>query len=334
MYMLTFSKYAKQSRAGRAVLLLALALTLVSCVPVVTPAPLATYTPLPTYTPYPTPEPLPTYTPAPTAEPAAQGQAASCSGVPVISSLTVSPEAIQVGESATLQWGLVSNAQAAVLVSPEGRVGVPTPGQTTVQPNHSTTYSLFAICGNSIVQEHVTLFVDVPGGCEGVPVIESLSAEPQTIQPGDVTTLRWGAVENASAAVLASPEKKLGVGTPGEQIVAPSQTTTYALVAFCGTDFVQKNVTVTVEGEATCEGAPVISSFTANPSTINKGESSLLQWGLVANARGAYLAAGDSITGVATPGELEVTPEQTTGYTLVAYCGANLVKSDVLVTVE
>ena len=37
---------------------------------------------------------------------------------------------------------------------------------------------------------------------------------------------------NASAAVLLSPEGKLGVPTPGELVVEPSQTTTYALVAW------------------------------------------------------------------------------------------------------
>jgi hypothetical protein len=117
-------------------------------------------------------------------------------------------------------------------------------------------------------------------------------------------------------------------------IVEPNQTTTYALVAFCGSDVVQKNVTVTVEGTSTCSGAPLISSFTANPATIQKGESSTLEWGLVANANGAYLTDGKEITGVATPGQQAVTPDRTTTYTLVAFCGSNLVASEVAVTVE
>lgn len=176
--------------------------------------------------------------------------------------------------------------------------------------------------------------VEVPAGCSGVPEITSFSAEPATVQPGRTSILKWGPVENAGAAVLVSPEGKDGVGTPGEKIVGPNQTTTYALVAFCGSHVVQKNVTVTVEGTSTCSGAPLISSFTANPAAIQKGESSTLEWGLVANANGAYLTDGKEITGVATPGEYIVTPDRTTSYALVAFCGGSIVQSDVTITVD
>ncbi|MCB9106359.1 MAG: hypothetical protein H6633_19265 [Anaerolineales bacterium] len=326
---------------------LVLVIILAACAPAATPAPLATYTPLPTYTPYPTPEPLPTleplptYTPPPTAEAASPTEEAaaspsgtSCEGVPVISSFTANPTTIQVGESASLEWGLVSNAQAAELVSPDGRLGVPTPGQTTVQPNHTTTYSLYAICGQVVVQQQVTVEVEAPTDCEGVPSIETFTANPTTIKAGETSTLEWGAVTNAKAAVLLSVEGKVGVPTPGDMVVEPSQTTTYALVAFCGTDVVQKNVTVEVTDTESCDGQPVISSFTADPPTIKAGESSKLEWGLVANARGAYLTDGTSITGVATPGDETVTPTETTTYKLVAFCGANIVRSNITVTVE
>jgi len=59
-----------------------------------------------------------------------------------------------------------------------------------------------------------------------------------------------------------------------------------------------------------------------------------LQWGLVANASGVYLTDGEVIIGVATPGQEVVKPEQTTTYALVAFCGGNIVQSDLTVTVE
>ena len=295
------------------------------------PARAPTYTPYPTYTPFPTLAPPPADTPLP---PSSGEDDAQCSGTPVISSFTASPTTIQVGETATLQWGLVSNAHAAVLVSPDGRLGVETPGSTLVQPDQTTTYSLYGICGNTTVQHQVTVNVEVPGGCSGTPEITSFTANPSTIQPGQTTKLQWGPVENASAAVLLGPEGKEGVATPGEVVIEPNQTTTYALVAFCGRDAVQKNVTVTVEGTETCTGAPVISTFTAEPDTIVEGESTTLQWGLVANASGVYLTDGEVIIGVATPGQEVVNPEQTTTYALVAFCGGNIVQSDLTVTVE
>ncbi len=305
--------------------LLILVALVVACGP--TAEPLPTYPPLPTYTPYPTPAPVPTSAPASSA-------GAQCSGTPVISSFTAQPTTIQVGQTATLQWGLVANAQGALLVSPDGRLGVATPGQTTVQPNQTTTYSVYAVCGSTVVQQQVTVNVEVPGGCSGVPVIEAFAASPTTIQPGQTATLQWGAVANASAAVLVSPAGKKGVATPGQMVIEPNQTTTYALVAFCGNEVVQKNTTITVEGTTTCSGAPIISSFAANPAAVKKGESTMLQWGLVANSSGAYLTDGTEIIGIATPGELALAPDQTTTYTLVSFCGSNITMSDVVVTVE
>jgi hypothetical protein len=315
-----------RAAASGVVAILALALMLAACGPA-TPAP--THPPLPTYTPYPTPLPVPTIAPVPTEAPAGQ-----CSGIPVITAFTANPTTIQVGETATLHWGPVENAQATVLVSPDGRLGVATPGETTVQPDGTTTYALYAACGNTIVQQQVTVEVTVPGGCAGVPDITSFSASPATIQAGQTSTLKWGPVDNASAAILLSPDGKEGVATPGEKVIEPNLTTTYVLVAFCGSDAVQKNVTVEVEDTSSCGGAPVISSFTAEPDTIAKGGSSTLEWGLVANASGAYLTDGEQIIGIATPGREVVAPEQTTVYTLVAFCGGTIVQADQTVTVE
>ena len=71
---------------------------------------------------------------------------------------------------------------------------------------------------------------------------------------------------------VVSPDGKRGVATPGELVVEPNQTTTYALVAFCESDVTQRNVTVTVEGTTTCSGPPVIASFTADQTTIQAHE--------------------------------------------------------------
>jgi|GEM_PF-967776 len=76
---------------------------------------------------------------------------------------------------------------------------------------------------------------------------------------------------------------------------------------------------------------PVISSFGADRTTINRGESTTLRWGLVSNAERVEIDNG--IGGVATPGDHTVAPNQTTTYTLYAYCGGNTRTAQVTITV-
>jgi hypothetical protein len=76
---------------------------------------------------------------------------------------------------------------------------------------------------------------------------------------------------------------------------------------------------------------PVISSFGADQTTINLGQSTTLRWGLVSNAQSVEIDNG--IGGVATPGSATVTPNQTTTYTLSASCSGNVRSAQVTVNV-
>ena len=154
------------------------------------------------------------------------------------------------------------------------------------------------------------------------------------IKPGETSTLSWGLVANAEAAVLASPEGKEGVGTPGQYVVQPSQTTTYVLGAFCGDQVVKRYATVAVEGPQDCSGTPTIPYFTASPSLIPKGQSSTLEYGKVSNASGAYLKGPEGISGVGTPGQTVVQPAGTTTYALYANRGSTITKKEATIYVE
>jgi hypothetical protein len=77
---------------------------------------------------------------------------------------------------------------------------------------------------------------------------------------------------------------------------------------------------------------PVISSFGADRTTINRGESTTLRWGLVSNAERVEIDNG--IGGVATPGERGVAPQQTTTYTLRAICRGNTRTAQVTINVN
>ncbi len=83
---------------------------------------------------------------------------------------------------------------------------------------------------------------------------------------------------------------------------------------------------------AGCNGTPVIPSFVASPASILSGGTSTLSWGAVANADSAEIDQG--IGGVATPGNIVVTPSTTTTYTLTARCGNAFATSQVTVFVN
>jgi hypothetical protein len=267
---------------------------------------------------------------APNTSPALQSE---CSGTPIISSFSASPSTVAPGETSTLLWGMVYNAEAVILMAPGQKTGVATPGQMVVHPDQTTTYTLKATCGRSTVKAQVTVAI-VVAPCEGVPKISSFEANPVIIKPGETSTLSWGLVANAQAAVLVTPEGKVGVGTPGQQVVEPSQTTTYVLEAFCGNQVSERYVTVVVEGPTNCSGTPNIGYFTANPSVIQRGGTSTLQWGPVTNASGAYLKLPEGIVGVATPGQTNVQPANTATYILYALCGRTIIQQQATVYVE
>lgn len=86
-----------------------------------------------------------------------------------------------------------------------------------------------------------------PVSCSGSPQISFFVANPATIQPGQITTLSWGAVTNATNVVLQSPQGNSGVATPGQIQVQPGSTTTYTLTVYCYNNIVQAQTTVTVQ---------------------------------------------------------------------------------------
>lgn len=172
-------------------------------------------------------------------------------------------------------------------------------------------------------------------GCSGTPNITSFSANPSTIGPNQITTISWGAVTNANAVYLTSPSGTQGVGTPGSIQAQLSQTTIYTLTAYCNNVPKQAQITVTVQGGGGgCNGTPVFNGFFANPQTINGGQETTLQWGLVQNANAVFLQLPNRSEGVASPGSRGVKPSQTTTYTLTAYCGNNQASISTTVTVN
>jgi hypothetical protein len=131
--------------------------------------------------------------------------------------------------------------------------------------------------------------------------IMSFTAEPQAIQPGESTTLKW-AVENPRNTTI---EPAIGRALPaGELRVTPSATTTYTLTVTGVNGTLSKSVTVTVAGTqpiaVNSESAPL----TTRPSpTTADGKPDLT--GVYGYGAGGGRGAAPP---AAAPGELPRTP--------------------------
>jgi len=224
---------------------------------------------------------------------------------------------------------------------------VPPAGESEVCPPETTTYEL--LLPETGEMRTATLHVEPP---EGEVVILFL-VNPDAIPAGGCAMLFWevGAPEDWPTLVDGQEVSHLG-----EREVCPTETTSYELVLE-GPDGPQvRTVTLRVgagpeptpppeptpQPEPTtppeptppptptappgCPGPPVISSLTADPSTISAGQSSTLSWGPVTNGNSTVLVASVVINPglgeVGSPGSRVVQPASTTTYTMVATgCG-------------
>jgi hypothetical protein len=150
---------APRPRAGLAAVLASLPIALASCgggpaadaafVPTVQFAPTATTAPAADPAPAATrPAASPTRSPtqAPIVPTATPALADACPGAPVIPSFVIDPDAVTLGESATLRWGTAANADRVEIDNGVGQVA--TPGTAEVTPARTTTFRITATgCG-------------------------------------------------------------------------------------------------------------------------------------------------------------------------------------------
>jgi len=186
-----------------------------------------------------------------------------------------------------------------------------------------------------------------------LPSIESFTANPSSVTPGDMATLEW----DVFGATEISIDQGIGdVERSGNSDVSPPATITYTLTAKNAAGSVTKSVTVAV-GIATPPTSPptpppasppstpsftppsppptptqpVIISFVANPASIPAGDATTLEWN-VAGATSIYIDNGigplPHTTGYAT-----IRPPFTTTFTLTANGPGGTATRSVTVTV-
>jgi len=147
------------------------------------------------------------------------------------------------------------------------------------------------------------------GTTAGNARIVQFNAIPAAIQPGQNSTLTW-VVENAFSVAITPGVGNVNPGS-GSVTVAPAQTTTYTLTANGPQGLITATQTVTVGGATQ---GPQIIRFEASPLTIAPGQSSTLSW----TTSGASTVNISGVGTVAANGSTQVSPTQTTTYTLTA----------------
>ena len=247
--------------------------------------------------------------------PSTPTETTSGSESPVISSFKASPTSVEAGGTSTLQWSVTG----ATSVSIDHGIGdVSASGTKNVSPAATTTYMLTATNSSGSVTELTTVTV----AALDLPEITSFTADPATVTTGMSATLKWA----VTGATDISIDKDIGdVSASGTKEVSPTATTTYTLTATNGGGSVTKSVKVTFTNQ------PVVTAFTADPGTIDIGDSTTLDWD-VTNA--TSVSIDHDIGDVSLAGTRTISPSSTTTYTLTATNGQGSVTKTVTVTVS
>ena len=244
-----------------------------------------------------------------------------------ISNFNSSPSTINKGDSSVLSWN-TTNCNSVSISPGVGSVNVS--GSQSVYPTSTTTYTLTAYGSNNVAQSKTTVVtVNQPQLCQdtratnyggvlpcnipqSVCAINSFTANPTTINKGDSSTLNWSTTNCTGANIYPT----LGVvNTSGSQSVYPTQSTTYTLTAY-GTSGAAQTRTVTVNVNQPIVSNCSIGSFTANPTTIDKGDSSLLSWN---TSNCTNVTIYPTLGTVSASGTQGVYPLTSTAYALTAY---------------
>lgn len=233
-------------------------------------------------------------------------------GYPV-ASLQAEPLVVVQGHPTTLTWTTLR--ADTVTIKPD--IGeVDQDGSISVSPTKTTTYTITATGPGGTATDTVTVTVIQPS-----PTI-SITANPETIQAGESSTLTW----TSTYADFCVIDQGIGsVSMSGSLMVSPTETTTYTIMATGPGGTATANVTITV-----IHPLPTV-AISAVPTPIIVGEASTLSW---TSTDAATCAITPDIGSVDLNGSLTVTPAQTTTYTLTATGPGGTVTGSVTVTVN
>lgn len=177
----------------------------------------------------------------------------------------------------------------------------------TVNASSTGTYTLtYTVTDSGGLSASTTRTVIVkPVSVPPTPTV-TLNANPSTINPGATSTLTWTSNNTTSCAAAWTN----ATSTSGSMIVSPATTTDYAITCTGSNGSATATTTITV---TTPNGNPTPSvTLNANPSSIDKGQSSTLTWSSanVTSCSAAWTSA------TSTSGSQAVSPTATTDYSI------------------
>ena len=237
---------------------------------------------------------------------------------PVITSFAANPASITAGQSATLSWNVTGASSTSI--SPT--IGTVVGTSVAVSPAATTVYTLTATNPQGSVSTTTTVTVTPQ---PTLPVISSFNANPVTIQQGQSAMLSW----SETGATLLTIDQGVGTVTGTSKSVSPTATTTYTLSAGNAAGTTTATAVVDVIVSPLPPTKPAIASFSANPVTIQQGQSAMLSW----SETGATLLTIDQGVGTVTGTSKSVSPTATTTYTLSAGNAAGTTTASTVVNV-
>ena len=250
---------------------------------------------------------------------------ATKNAVPTVT-LTASAKSITAGQSVTLTWQ-TTNATSVTITAKAGSAtrtvttSSKASGNIADSPTQTTTYTATAsgAGGGTSTPATVTVQVTQPA----VPQISQFTANPTSITTGQATTLSWTTTNASSITITATAGSSVRTVTTSSQASgtvsdSPTQTTTYSAVA-TGGGVSSAPQTVTVQVAA--PPPPQITSFTANPTVVNSGQTTTLTWATT-NATSITItptvSGGDDSGPLPTSGSAVVPVSSTTTFSLTA----------------
>ena len=236
--------------------------------------------------------------------------------LPVISSFTASPSAVNPGQTANLQW----NVTGASYITIDHGVGtIPASGSSPVSPSENTTYTLTA--GGPAGSVKASTTITIAGA--NPPAVSVFSAKPAAINVGQSSLLQW----DVTGATSVSINHDVGSVDPsGSKAVSPSENTTYILTAKNDYGSINASAVVAVYQSK----PPVIGSFTATATAISAGQSSTLQWSVTG---ATSISINPGIGTVSSTGTFSVSPSDNTTYIITASSGGSTVTSTATISI-
>lgn len=242
-------------------------------------------------------------------------------------SFTAQEYTLHAGEGTVLHWDSEGCDSAAIHPADYPGDRPPYGSIATGAIMHSTEFTLtvYDVYGNIGGQRFLT--INIIGSSDGGDEenecqIDSFDADDTTIDEGDSTELSWETTD-CDYVTLTGVSGHLDAND--ERSVSPSATKTYTLKAYDEDGNLGDTDTLTIHVDEENDECS-IDSFTASPSSIDRGDDSTLRWNTSGDVD--YVTISGISGNRSDDGSVSVSPYRTTTYTLRAHCNNGDTETD------